>query len=264
MQNFNYHTHTYRCKHAEKGITDEEIVEEFIKKGFKTIAFTDHCPKKEVIDIRDDMRMDYSQKEEYLDSINKLKEKYKDKIKIETGYEIEYLPGQEENLMELKNEVDKLILGQHFIYAEDEKNLKIFRHAEFTDEDLIKYAKYVEIAISKRIPDIIAHPDIYMNTRERFEATERKVANIICEAAEKYNIPLEINLSDISRFLIGKRKKVIYPCKEFWEIVSNYNIKVLYGVDAHFKFQIQNYEETIKIANEIIGEEVISKLQFIE
>ena len=52
MQNFNYHTHTYRCGHAELGITDEEIVKEFINKGFKKIAFTDHCPEKEIIDKR--------------------------------------------------------------------------------------------------------------------------------------------------------------------------------------------------------------------
>ena len=63
------------------------------------------------------MRMKYNEKNEYLDSIKNLKKKYKDKIEIETGFEIEYLPGQEENLYELKNETDKLILGQHFIYG---------------------------------------------------------------------------------------------------------------------------------------------------
>ncbi len=32
MQNFNYHTHTYRCGHAQKDMTDEDFVKEFIKK----------------------------------------------------------------------------------------------------------------------------------------------------------------------------------------------------------------------------------------
>lgn len=35
MQNFNYHTHTYRCGHTQKDVTDEDFVNEFIKKGFK-------------------------------------------------------------------------------------------------------------------------------------------------------------------------------------------------------------------------------------
>lgn len=58
--------------------------------------------RKEKIDKRSNMRMEYSQIDEYLASIQRLKEKYYDKIEIETGFEIEYLPGQEENLFELK------------------------------------------------------------------------------------------------------------------------------------------------------------------
>ncbi len=32
MQNFNYHTHTYRCGHADL-IEDEEYIKEYIKMG---------------------------------------------------------------------------------------------------------------------------------------------------------------------------------------------------------------------------------------
>ena len=51
----NYHTHTYRCGHAQKDMTDEDFVKEFIKKGFKKIAFTDHCPEKKIIDKRNNI-----------------------------------------------------------------------------------------------------------------------------------------------------------------------------------------------------------------
>lgn len=263
MQKFNYHTHTYRCRHAEDGINDEEIVKDFIKEGFHTIAFTDHCPQKEIIDTRKNMRMDYSEKDEYLASIKYLKEKYKEKIDILTGYEVEYLPGQEINLMELKDEVDKVVLGQHFIYDEN-KNLKIFRHAEFTDEDLITYAEYIKEAIKKGIPDIIAHPDVFMLSRETFGENEAKVTHIICKAAEENNIPLEINLCEPSKYVLGKKKVVKYPCAEFWKIASDYNIKVLYGIDVHYRYQIPNYKESINLANEIIGKAVIDKLNFIK
>ena len=103
MQNFNYHTHTYRCLHADLDLSDEEYILDFIKMGFKKMAFTDHCPEKNIIDARPNIRMEYSQKSEYLDSIKKLKEKYVDKIEIQTGFEVEYLPGDEENLKELKS-----------------------------------------------------------------------------------------------------------------------------------------------------------------
>ena len=264
MQNFNYHTHTYRCKHADDNMNDEEYVKEFIKQGFKRIAFTDHAPDKDEIDKRKYMRMDYSQKDEYLNSINKLKEKYKDIIEIESGFEVEYLPGQEENLFELKKQVDKIVLGQHYIYAEDKKHLKIFRHNNFTDEDLIKYAKYIKIAVEKGIPDVVVHPDLYMLARDKFGEIEANVAHIICETAEKYQIPLEINLTEPCLYLLGERLHISYPSKEFWKIASMYNINVLYGIDAHFKEQIEMYKESVEFTNKYIGNDVINKMKFLK
>ncbi len=84
MQEFNYHSHTYRCGHADLDMQDEDYVKDYIKMGFKKVAFTDHCPEKNKIDTRTNMRMDYSEKEEYLNHIKELKEKYKDQIEIQT------------------------------------------------------------------------------------------------------------------------------------------------------------------------------------
>ena len=174
MQNFNYHSHTYRCGHADLDMQDEEYVKEYIEMGFKKVAFTDHCPEKNRIDRRTNMRMDYDQRIEYLNSVKFLKEKYKDKIELQTGYEVEYLPGEEENLNELKEETDKLILGQHFIY-DDNKNLKIFGEARtFTEEELIRYAEYLEKAMEYHIPTIIAHSDIFMLSRDNFGELGRR------------------------------------------------------------------------------------------
>ena len=147
MQKFNYHTHTRRCGHADNNMTDEDFVKLFIKKGFTKIAFTDHCPEKEEIDHRANMRMKYFEKDEYINSIKSLKERYKDKIEIETGFEIEYLPGQEENLFELKKETDKLILGQHFIYDENNNLIETLvtdKVGIATSQDLYKGKYYLK------------------------------------------------------------------------------------------------------------------------
>lgn len=279
MQNFNYHQHTYRCGHADLDMLDEEYVIEYIKMGFKKIAFTDHCPEKNEIDTREDMRMKYSQREEYLTSIQKLKEKYQDKIEIETGYEIEYLPGEEKNLEELKQEVDKIILGQHFIYDNDKKLKPLSTDVTFTEEDLITYAKFIDKAMELKLPEIVAHPDFFMRSRKIFGKVEEKIAHKICQLAEKYNIPLEINLNNIFNTTYyenqqynhdtmeqqkKKLKNVIYPCKGFWEIASNYDIKVLYGMDVHHRGQILLWNELREFANQIIGEETIKKLNFIK
>ena len=156
------------------------------------------------------MRMEYNEKDGYLKSIKSLRGKYKNIIEIETGFEVEYLPGQEDNLFELKNETDKIILGQHFIYDENNE-LKFVRRQKFTDEDALKYAEYIKTAIEKNIPDIIAHPDVYMLSRDNYTEVDEKVAHIICSTAEKYGIPIEINLSHPNEYIIKKREKIVYP-----------------------------------------------------
>ena len=262
MQNFNYHTHTYRCGHADYNMTDEDFVKELINKEFKRIAFTDHAPIKNDFYDKKCMRMDYAEKDEYLDSIKNLKEKYKDKIEIKTGFEIEYLPKYEDELFELKRETDILVLGQHYVCIGE--NIKKFRHHTFSNEDLIMYAEHICTAIKKGLPDIIVHPDLYMLARDSFGTNEEKVAHMICKCAEEYDIPLEINLTDPYLYLEGIKNKVVYPCKEFWKVVSKYNIRVLYGIDAHYKGQIRNYEKSVNFVNEIIGNEIIEKLNFIK
>ena len=62
-------------------------------------------------------------------------------------------------------------------------------------EDVIKYAHYIEEAMKKGIPNIIAHPDLYMLEKSSFWESCEEAALIICKAAEKYQIPLEINLT---------------------------------------------------------------------
>lgn len=81
-----------------------------------------------------------------MENINKLKEKYADKIIIESGYEVEYLPGEERNLQELKEETDILILGQHFIYDKN-NNLKVFSVDNFTKENLMEYASHTQCVV---------------------------------------------------------------------------------------------------------------------
>ena len=58
-----------------------------------------------------------------------------------------------------------------------------------------------------------------MLSRKEFGDNESKVAHLICAAAEKYSIPLEINLTEPVLYLDLKREKITYPCKKFWKIV---------------------------------------------
>lgn len=279
MQKFNYHQHTYRCRHADIDMKDEDYVKEYIKMGFEKIAFTDHCPWGKEIETRTNARMLFCEKEEYLDSVKRLKEKYADKIEIESGFEVEYLPGKEKYLLELKEETDKIVLGQHMVYDDNNKIKYTHSGKMYTDTELMRYAEYIVKGMEFNIPEIIAHPDLFMYVREGFGELEAKISNMICKAAEKYNVVLELNLHDIfkkvykkdtkaNKLLIEEKrerlKDVRYPCKEFWKIATNYNIKVVLGLDIHCGGEIPLMNEFVQYANEILGDELISKLNFIE
>ena len=90
---------------------------------------------------------------------------------------------------------------------------------------------------------------------------------------------LEVNLNDIfyKTYFIGKKlnndsiekqkEKLInvqYPCKNFWNIAKEYDIKVVYGIDAHYKGQIALWEKLLELAHSLLGDEIIENLNFIE
>ena len=113
-QKFNIHTHTQRCGHALG--SDEQFVLAAIEAGFETLGFSEHIGY-EWFDIPSD-RMLYKDSEEYLASIERLKLKYQDQIKIFVGFEIEYYPDESAFLERMRKKVDYMIVGQHCKYVD--------------------------------------------------------------------------------------------------------------------------------------------------
>ena len=73
---YNYHTHTTRCHHAEG--TDEEYIEAAIKAGMTHLGFSDHLPFMFPDGYESFYRVDMARGEEYVKTIKSLAEKYKD------------------------------------------------------------------------------------------------------------------------------------------------------------------------------------------
>lgn len=79
------------------------------------VAFSDHILLPWSVD-KSYVRASFDKHEEYIKSINALKNKYRRKIKILLAYECEYHPGFVEyysNLLNTKT-VDFLIFGNHY------------------------------------------------------------------------------------------------------------------------------------------------------
>ena len=128
----NYHTHTTRCMHAVG--SDEEYVLSAIKGGFQILGFSDHTPWKYRTSYVADMRMLPEELPEYIESLQYLREKYREQIDIKIGLECEYFP---EYIPWLKEQIKKyqlnyILFGNHHFHT-DEKFPYFGHHTDNRD-----------------------------------------------------------------------------------------------------------------------------------
>ena len=225
-----YHAHTARCGHATG--EDEEYILNAIKIEAEEFGFSDHIPFEGV--SQPFVRMEYSRLEEYIDSINKLKEKYKDKIKIYVGFEAEYYSEVNDYYKRLLTKLDYLICGQHFA-LDDNRKLIYSGYPRDNKAVVLDYTNRIIEAIESGMFKYIAHPDLILNSYTlRDEFIEEQMRRI-CEASERCHVPLEINLEGINKQVkngwIGK--EYFYPFDYFWNIAKDYKIDVIIGADVH-------------------------------
>lgn len=260
---YNYHTHTKRCNHA-KG-EDEEYVLEAILAKYEGLGFSDHIMLPNISGSY--VRGDYQEKDDYLKSIENLKEKYKEQIEIYVGFECEWDNHYQKYYKSLldNHEVDYLIFGNHSNYFKKNKEygLKIKSAKSY----LKRYLVNTEKALKSGLFKIMAHPDIFMSS-VRWNEDSKKAAIKICKLAKKYNVVLELNCGCI----INEGKKQLfdeyryrYPYDKFWKIAKKVGNDIIVGIDAHFP-QALNCDK-INIMNEFISTlnlKVLSKIESIK
>jgi histidinol-phosphatase (PHP family) len=254
----NYHTHLQLCGHAD-GMS-EDYVKAAIDAGYKIIGISDHGPiKPEFMSPEDfkfnwlDRQMTYDQFINiYLPDCFNTKEKYKDKIKVLVGVEIEYIPQYHDYYVNLKDKLDYMNLAMHFYYH----NGKMINSFEVVNyENVYSYALCAKEAMETGLFKILVHPDVFMynykslDGKDTFDSECERAARLIIESAIKNNVYLEINVGGI--FKVTSYNKVLgqfaYPRDEFWRIASEYkDLKVVIGVDAHRPTQLKAKE--IKMA----------------
>lgn len=246
-----------------------------------------HIPMPDGLNKVANSRMDISELESYLTEVEYYRNQYqKQGIQIESGFEFEYTKKYKgvdylAFLKEMKNKTDKMILGQHWVVDKKGKQHEIGRGKggkEISDDILNLYVESICNAMKNNIPDIIAHPDLFMKARDSFGAKEQEVARRICQAAIKHGIPLEINFGQIAKYSDSKqngdelRQKINYPSQEFWEYIAQIapqyeqqygkQLKVLFGKDAHFPGQLSK-DIDYELALDILGLETLGQLHFV-
>ena len=263
-QNFNYHTHTYRSGHSEY-VTDEEILETAKQMGFTSLGFSEHIPNPSLMLPDEDNRMLLSEVDEYIASINKLKQDNPN-MTILSGFEAEFDPMKESFLGDMSEKVDYMILGQHFV-ENGLANVQMKGNPNYP----IEYASMVSKAIDSGIFDIVAHPDIFMDIRDTMTDEQSKklfdensviASQIICEKARDMGIPIEINFGGVNKNQILSDGNLSYPHPTFWKVASGIDgLKIIQGIDAHdlkaFE-QVDEFSATISNITNLVQDKIIT------
>ncbi|MDL2211418.1 histidinol-phosphatase [Erysipelotrichaceae bacterium OttesenSCG-928-M19] len=233
---YNLHTHTYLCKHAFGSA--QEMVEQGLKDGYQIIGISDHIayPTKNTA-----FRMEYEEKNSYLEDLKNLKIKYQDKITVLRGFEAEY---QRELLYQLvdmfyNNQIDYLILGQH--YRNIHKSNTYYGN-RLSSRHIKNYVDQCIEAMKTGLFLFVAHPDLFMNSLEYFDENCYDESVRLIKAAIKYDVYLEYNAGGVR---YGERlglyqHEYSYPRLEFWELVKKFDAKVVINSDAHSPLQISD------------------------
>ncbi|NLV91729.1 MAG: histidinol-phosphatase [Firmicutes bacterium] len=217
----NYHTHTYRCRHAEG--TDREYVEAAIAAGIKVVGFSDHAPIPFADGFVSSSRMAMDELEGYVNSIRSLQQEYKSDIRILLGYEAEYYPDEFASMIAHLEQYgyDFLILGQHYLGREQDGRA-VGNCGD--DQSLQDYVDQVLAGLETGKFLYLAHPDMI-----NYQGPEENMFNAlvtICQKLKELNMPVEYNL-------LGARDNRHYPTTTLLRAAKAVGNSIILGADAH-------------------------------
>lgn len=240
------HIHTQFCPHGSTA-SMEEYVKIAIEKGIEEITFTEHAP----LPIEDTVpSKDSAMREEdvysYLKEANGLKAKYASKIKINVGFEIDYIEGHEEEtrlfLEKYPETIEHSILSVHFLLLPDlsyfciDYSLDSFKEKaeEIGYETLYGiYDKTIKKALSEPYgeltPKKIGHLNLIHKFREGYDYPYDLEWDWILTIAKANNYRLDYNYAGLDKEYYGKT----YPSQEIVEKAKELGLELETGSDAH-------------------------------
>lgn len=228
----NYHTHTTRCRHAFG--RDRDYVKKAIKAGITVLGFSDHAP---MLFPRENYYSNYrmfpDDVDDYVRSINLLRDEYKDEIEIHLGFELEYFPEIFDETVKWLEEKgsEYFVLGQHYTDNEYEPYAHYCGNPTSSTVLFDKYISQALAGLSTGKFIYIAHPDLFKYTGSDEIYIEKMT--YFCNEIKRLGYPVEFNL-------LGFSQHRNYPDERFWKIVSKVGNDVVIGFDAHSPEVFQN------------------------
>ncbi|WP_226667011.1 histidinol-phosphatase HisJ [Metabacillus litoralis] len=244
------HVHTPYCPH---GTTD--LLEDYIKmaiiEGFQSLSFTEHAPLplgfKDPTPLQDSA-MKMGELEDYIQKIQKFKNKYKNKIEINLGLEVDYIKEYSGETKKFLNEygkyLDDSILSVHFLYLKN--SYFCLDYDEHTFGEMVKLTGslqklhqlyYDEVLhsiksdLGKYKPKRIGHLTLVNKFQKLYHitfSTEEMISKILF-AIKEQGMEIDYNVAGLRKEFCGET----YPSSSVVELAIKQKIPLIYGSDAH-------------------------------
>lgn len=258
------HVHTPFCPHGTKD-RFEEYIEKAISLGFQEISFTEHAPLPvSFVDPtpEQDSGMKWEELEDYFIKIELLKPKYKNKIVINCGLEVDYIEGYEKEttafLNQYGNRLDDAILSVHFLKHEHSYDCLDYSPENF-NQMIIKYGsiqliyqnyfrtllKSIYTDLGPHKPKRIGHMTLVKKFQKKFPNDTNYHNEIfeVLDAIKAHSYELDYNGAGIQKPLCRET----YPPPWVAEEAIKLQIPLIYGSDAHrAKELMQGYDTLIQ------------------
>jgi histidinol-phosphatase (PHP family) len=259
MELTNYHTHCNMCDGEGE---PKDYVEQAIMRGFGALGFSSHAP----LPRPSDWTLDWKTVPVYLETINRLKNEYKDRIEVYLGMEIDYIPGlmgprsSEFSSLNLDYRIGAVhtyedgktgkLYGLDGPLPEFEHILRVLFDGDM--QALVRdYFKRIQDMAQHHPPDIIGHLDLIK--------MRNKDDNAYDESAPWYREPVLETLQHIARAgsileintggIVRGKTETFYPSGWILEECFRLDIPITISADAHSPQDIgAHFEEAAREA----------------
>jgi histidinol-phosphatase (PHP family) len=226
-----YHTHSH---FSDGKASPDEYIAPALLAGLSEIGFSEHLV---LTDDQQDWSIKRTDIPEYINKIKTLRDRNKD-IKIKTGFEVDYLPGKEDEIKSLIQQLDlDYVIGSVHYLGESTVDLSPeFYKNKNIDHLFEEYFDQVCAAIATGLFDIIAHCDLIRIFGCKFSADPEPFYRKIAKKMKEYDVAFEVNTNGRNRPLAD-----FYPDRRFLHVFRDEGVPVCVNSDAHLPLRVGQF-----------------------